>query len=143
MTLEILQQEMIKAMKTDNKFRKTVISGFIANIKKVAIDKNCRDNITEDLVNEVLLKTVKTIQESVDSCPETRLDLKNRYEDELKIAKEFAPSIINNPERIAEIIRDEYEGEMNKGKLMKFLNQNYKGKMDMGIASKVVGELIK
>ena len=38
MTLEILQKEMISALKAGNKFRKETISTLIAQIKKAAID---------------------------------------------------------------------------------------------------------
>ena len=44
MTLEILQKEMIAAMKSKDGFRKDTISSLIAAVKKVAIDKGCRDN---------------------------------------------------------------------------------------------------
>ena len=40
------------------------------------------------------------------------------------------------------IIRDEYEGPLTKPCLMKFLTSNYKGKMDMKVASGVVTELV-
>ena len=56
MTLEKLQEQMITAMKNGDKPRKTAISGYIAAVKKVAIDKGCRDNITEEMVNETLTK---------------------------------------------------------------------------------------
>ena len=62
MTLEILQREMIAAMKRGDKFTKTTISSLIAQIKKAAIDKGCRDNITEDFVNTELLKAKKQAQ---------------------------------------------------------------------------------
>ena len=52
MTIEILQKEMIKALKEGNKFRKETISSLIAAVKKAAIDRGCRDNITEELVNQ-------------------------------------------------------------------------------------------
>ena len=56
MTLEVLQSAMIAAMKERNKSRKDAISSLIGAIKKTAIDKNCRDNITEELVNEVQIR---------------------------------------------------------------------------------------
>ena len=46
MTLEKLQSEMIQAMKNKDKTRKSVLSGRVDSVKKAAIDKNCRDNIT-------------------------------------------------------------------------------------------------
>ena len=142
MKLEALQQAMIAAMKSGDKFRKSVISTTIAQIKNAAIDKGCRDNIPETLVDEVLLKTKKTAQEMIDTCPESRQDLLEDYKRQMEIICEFAPSLITNEDEIAEIIRNSGV-EMNKGKIMKYLSVNFKGKMDMGIANKIVGEMLK
>ena len=59
MTLEQLQKEMIQAMKNGEKGRKQVLSSLVGAVKKAAIDKNCRNDITEELVNAVLLKEQK------------------------------------------------------------------------------------
>ena len=125
MTLEILQNKMIEAMKCGDKFRKTTISGFIAQIKKAAIDKGCRDNITEELVDAELLKTKKITQEMIDTCPESRKDLLGEYYAQMDVVCEFAPSIIDDEVTIERIIRNSGV-EMNKGKIMKFLSTNYK-----------------
>lgn len=143
MTIEKLQSEMIAALKGGNKERKNFISNYIAAIKKAAIDKGCRDNITEQFVNTELIKIQKSVKEQIDTCPATRPDLLEKYEAELKVINEFAPALISNPNRIAEILRDEYEGTLDKKNLMKFLNANFRGRMDMGIAAKVVDEIIK
>ena len=143
MTLEKLQSEMIAALKGGNKERKNFISNYIAAIKKAAIDKGCRDNITEQFVNTELIKIQKSVKEQIDTCPATRPDLLEKYETELKVINEFAPALISNPNRIAEILRDEYEGTLDKKNLMKFLNTNFRGRMDMGIAAKVVDAYIK
>ena len=138
MTLDTLQAAMIASMKTGDKNRKVAISNYIAAIKKAAIDKGCRDNISEEFVNTELIKIKKSVQEQVDTCPETRPDLMEKYKAELEIINEFAPALISNPSRIAEILRDEYEGSIDKKNLMKFLNTNFRGRMDMGVAAKVV-----
>ena len=142
MTIEVLQQEMIQAMKDGNKFRKTTISGLIAQIKKAAIDKGCRDNITEEMVNAELIKTKKITQEMIDTCPESRKDLLMDYYEQMEIVCEFAPSVIDSEEVIERIIRNSGV-EMNKGKIMKYLSTNYKNGIDMKIANKVVGEMLK
>lgn len=142
MTIETLQSEMIAAMKNKDMPRKTAISGYIAAIKKAAIDKGCRDNISEEFVNTELIKIKKSVQEQVDTCPETRPGLLEKYKAELNIINEFAPSLISNPNRIAEILRDEYKGEPSKKNVMKFLNSNYRGRMDMKIAAKVADAYI-
>lgn len=142
MTLETLQNAMISAMKSGDKYRKTVISGLIAQIKKTAIDKGCRDNISEEMINTELIRAKKQAQESIDACPESRADLLEDYKKQMEIICEFAPTLITDEDKIAEIIHDSGV-EMNKGKIMKYLNTNFKGKIDMGVASKLVGEMLK
>ena len=56
MTINMLQQEMYSAMKNKNKLRKNTIAALIGAINKTAIDRGCRDNISENLINEVILK---------------------------------------------------------------------------------------
>ena len=138
MTLDTLQAAMIASMKSGDKMRKVAISNYIAAIKKAAIDRGCRDNISEEFVNAELIKIQKSVKEQVDTCPETRPDLMEKYKAELEIINEFAPALISNPNRITEILRDEYEGPIDKKNLMKFLNTNFRGRMDMGVAAKVV-----
>ena len=128
MTLEALQKEMIAAMKNKDSFRKTAISNYIAAIKKAAIDKGCRDNITEEFVNAELIKIQKSVREQVDTCPASREDLLVGYKAELVIIDEFAPSLINDKDRIIEILHNEYNGDITKKDLMKFLNSNYRGR---------------
>lgn len=142
MMMEALQNAMITAMKSGDKYRKTVISGLIAQIKKAAIDKGCRDNIPEEMINTELIKAKKQAQESIDACPESRADLLDEYKKQMEIIREFAPTLITDANKIAEIIYDSGV-EMNKGKIMKYLNTNFKGKIDMGIASRLVGEMLK
>lgn len=142
MTMETLQNAMITAMKSGDKYRKTVISGLIAQIKRAAIDKGCRDNISEEMINAELIKAKKQAQESIDACPESRADLLEDYKKQMEIICEFAPTLITDANKITEIIYDSGV-EMNKGKIMKYLNTNFKGKIDMGVASKLVGEMLK
>lgn len=143
MTLEALQKEMIAAMKNKDSFRKTAISNYIAAIKKAAIDKGCRDNITEEFVNAELIKIQKSVREQVDTCPASREDLLVGYKAELVIIDEFAPSLINDKDRIIEILHNEYNGDITKKDLMKFLNSNYRGRMDMKVAAQAVDYYIE
>lgn len=142
MTLEVLQKDMMMAMKLGDKERKSVLSMVIAQIKKSAIDKGCRDNIDEAFVDAELLKYQKSVKETVDSLPMTDA----RWDSacvELGIINEYAPQLITDEEDIYAVIRDEYEGQLTKKDLMKFLSANYRGKMDMKVASKCVDELTK
>lgn len=143
MTLENLQSAMIEAMRAGEKERKTAISNYIAQIKKSAIDKNCRDNIDEAFVDAELVKIQKSVQEQVDTCPATRADLLEKYNAELAIIKEFAPHLINDPEEIHTLITANYSGAYTTKDIMKWLTSNYKGKIDMKIASIVVKEVAR
>ena len=138
MTIENLQSSMIAAMKSGDKTRKTAISGYIAAIKKAEIYKGCRDNIDEKFVNTELIKIQKSVKEQVDTCPASRPDLLEKYKAELEIINEFAPALISDRNRIMEILRDEYEGAPTKKDIMKFLNTNFRGCMDMKAAAEVV-----
>ena len=148
MTLEKLQSEMVQALKNGNKFRKMVIADLVGSVKKAAIDKNCRDNITESLVDEVLLKCKKTAQEMIDTCPADRVATLAEYKNQLEIINEFAPVLIVNEDVIHNMIQDALEkngiepDKKNKGMVMKTIMPMFKGKADMGIVSKVVGGML-
>lgn len=148
MTLEKLQSEMIAAMKSGSKVRKLVISGLIDNVKKAAIDKNCRDNITETLVDEALLKCKKIAQEMVDTCPADRTETLAEYTKQLEIINEFAPMLISDEAQIKTIILDfanENNIELtksNRGKIIGIIAKSMKGQVDMKIVNKVIGEIV-
>lgn len=151
MTLEKLQQEMIAAMKAGDKFRKTTISTVIARIKNTAIDKGCRDNIPEDMVDAELLKAKKITQEMIDTCPESRQDLLEDYKKQMEIVCEFAPTLMTDPKEIeVEIYRLILDNgnepkliKSNRGAIMKLISTHLKGKADMSIVSKVVGGMLQ
>ena len=148
MTLETLQVAMIAAMKEHNKERKDTISSLIGAVKKTAIDKLCKDNITEDLVNEVILKEKKTVQEMIDTCPAERDVLLQEYKNKMSVIEEFAPKLMTDETEIANVITillSEAQIEplkVNKGQIMKTVMPAMKGKADMKIVNKVLGEML-
>ena len=149
MTLNKLHAEMTAAMKNKDRFRKTVISGMVDAVKKAAIDKNCRDNIPESLVDEVLLRYKKMIQEMVDTCPTNRVETLANYRHQMEVVNEFAPALITDEAQIKTIVLDfatENNIELtknNRGKIMSIISKCLKGKVDMGVVSKVVGEMLR
>ena len=143
MTIELLQKAMISAMKDGRKSEKSAISGYIAAIKTSAINKGCRDNITEEFVNAELIKIKKSVQEQIDTCPATRPDLLEKYKEEYEIIKTYAPELIDTISEIHAILDEQYDGPITKKDLMKWLNANYRGRMDMSIASRVVDGMVR
>lgn len=146
MTIEVLHNEMVKAMKNRDAFRKEVISGIIARVKKTAIDKGSRDNITEEMVNQELLKSKKMAQEQIDTCPANRTVMLDNYKAEMDIIMEFCPSLITNETEIANIILESgffISGDRScQGKVMKYLKDNYAGKIDMKVAANAFKNMI-
>lgn len=149
MTLEVLQKEMIDAMKSGDKFRKSVLSDIIASVKKVALDKGCRDDVSESLVDEVLIKYKKTVQEMIDTCPGERVETMAEYVRQFDIVDEFAPKLIDDEEKIRQLIvgialRLNIQLEKkNRGLLMKSLSADLKGKADMAVVNKVASQLLQ
>ena len=142
MTLEKLQQEMNNALREHNQNKRLVLSGLIAQIKKAAIDANCRDNINEDFVDKEIIKAGKVVQEMIDTCPNNRNDLMEKYITQKNIIQSYAPTLIADKNEIKNIIESHPEIPRTKPNLMKFFSQNYKNKVDMKIVNIVVGEYI-
>ena len=83
MTVEALRKDMVAAMKAKDKTTKEAVSALISAAKKAAIDEGCRDDIPEALVDRVILKELKTVKEQLDTCPESREDLRAVSTDKL------------------------------------------------------------
>ena len=148
MTLEKLQSEMIQAMKSKDKTRKSVLSGMVDAVKKASMTNNGRVEITEQLVDEVLLKYKKMIQEQVDTCPADRVETLEEYKAQMAVVAEFAPTLITDEEEIhnviIQIINNETEfTKSNRGKIMKVIAPALKGKADMSIVNKVLGGMLQ
>ena len=149
MTLEILQKDMVQAMKTKDSVRKNVLSSAISAVKNAAIAKQCRDNIDEALVNEVLQKEKKTVQEQIDTCPVDRTEKLAEYTAKLAIIDEYCPKLLDDPVRIADIIKNLcFDNRIdlvkaNRGNVMKVVMPHFKGHADMKVVNQVVGGLLQ
>ena len=149
MTLEILQKDMVQAMKTKDSVRKNVLSSAISAVKNAAIAKQCRDNIDEALVNEVLQKEKKTVQEQIDTCPVDRTEKLAEYIAKLAIIDEYCPKLLDDPVRIADIIKNLcFDNRIdlikaNRGNVMKVVMPHFKGHADMKVVNQVVGGLLQ
>lgn len=148
MTLEKLQSEMIQAMKSGNKLRKSVLSGLVDAVKKASMTNKGRVEITEQLVDEVLLKYKKMVQEQIDTCPADRTETFEEYKAQMAVVAEFAPTLITDETEIhnliLDIVNNEYEfTKVNRGKIMKIIAPSLKGKADMSIVNQVIGGMLQ
>jgi uncharacterized protein YqeY len=148
MTYETLHKAMTEALKAGRKDEKNALAGFIAQIQKTAIDKGCRDNITEDLVNAELLKIKKSIQEQIDTCPVTRTDLMDKYCYEMAVVDKYAPVMVSDEDvirgRIVEIVGGETVDKKQRGMVMKAIKGEVANGVfyDMAAVNKVIGEML-
>ena len=148
MTLENLQAARTAAMKAGDMATKNVLSNMIDACQKATITSKGRVEITEQLVDEVLIKYQKTIQEMIDTCPADRKDLLDKYHAEMRVVKMYAPQLITDPIKIKDTIHvilytlGIEESKQNKGKIMKTIIPHFKGKADMKIVSQVVAEML-
>lgn len=148
MTYETLHKAMTEALKAGRKDEKNALAGFIAQIQKTAIDKGCRDNITEDLVNAELLKIKKSIQEQIDTCPVARTDLMDKYCYEMAVVDKYAPVMVSDEGvirgRIVEIVGGETVDKKQRGMVMKAIKGEVANGVfyDMAVVNKVIGEML-
>lgn len=151
MTIDVLNRDMITAWKAGDIVRKNTLANMIDTVKKASMTTKGRVEITEALVNETLAKYQKTVQEQYDTCPDTveYTDRKADYLEELLIVKQYAPQMISDPDEIKSLIKEITEADpkmalskTNRGYVMKTLAAQLKGKADMSVVNKVVGELL-
>ena len=145
MKLKDLQDAMIAAMKAKDKPRKDSISALVSAVKKAGIDAGCRDDIPEDMVNQVVLKELKSVKEQIDTCPASREDLKAEYQFRYDVISEYAPKQMSADE-VKAYIQEKFADVLatkNKGAIMKAVMADMKGKADGKVINQTVAELCK
>ncbi len=145
MELAVLQKEMIVAMKAKDKPRKEAISALVSAVKKAGIDAGCREEIPASMVDQVILKELKTVKEQIDTCPNERAQLKAEYQFRYDVMSEFAPKLLS-AEEVKAILQEKFAEVLatkNKGMIMKTVMAELKGKADGKVINQVVAELCK
>lgn len=143
MRYEQLQKDMMAAMKARDKVRKDALSALVSAVKKAAIDEGCRDDISEELTDRVILKEIKSVKEQIETCPDTREDLKQEYQARYGIFQEYAPRMMSADEVEAFIMEKfaDIVSQKNKGVAMKSVMPELRGKADGRVISQVVEKL--
>lgn len=145
MELEKLRADMVAAMKARDKERKDSISSLVAAVKKAGIDAGCREDIPAELVDQVILKELKTVKEQLDTCPAEREDLRAGYQARYDVIAEYAPRMMS-AEEIADYLKEHFAEELatkNKGLIMKAVMGTLKGKADGKVINEVVADLCR
>jgi len=138
---------MMQAMKDRDKPRKDALSALLTALKNKAIDK--RADLTEEEENEVVLKQIKQLKETLELTPADRTDIIEECETRIAVFSEFAPKMMDEEEIEAEIkaciaeLGIESPTMKEKGKIMKILMPKVKGKADGSLVNKVIGKILQ
>lgn len=145
--IETVRAAMVAAMKAQNKPRKNALSMLLSALKNAEIDK--REPLTEDEANVVVKKEIKQTQETYDTAPADRQDIRDEAAVRLAVYKEFAPADMS-AEQIREVIA-QVLAELNieaptvkdKGAIMKVLMPRVKGKADGKVVNETLASMMK
>lgn len=144
--IDEVRNEMMQAMKKKDKSRKDSLSMLLAALKNKAIDK--REDLTEAEENEVILKEIKQTQETLDLTPADRTDIIEECQGRIAVYQEFAPKMMDEEEIrvvIEEVLKElgiETPTNKDKGKIMKQLMPQVKGKADGKLVNQVLGSMM-
>ena len=149
MNYQILKEDSNNALKQGDKLRRLVLSDICASVEAASIKQKSRTAITDELVDEVLIKYKKTIQEMIDTCPTDvqHSDKLAEYKAKMAIVEEYAPKTITDYQEIKNIIsdwviRDFNIPVINKGAFIKSLMPECKkAHMDMKVANQVINDI--
>lgn len=151
MTFEKLMKDLTDSMKQQNRVKKAVIADIVTCTKNMSIEKKCKDNITEEIVDAAILKCKKICQEQIDTCPVNRTDLLSMYKENMKYIDEIAPKQMSEDEvkefvnteliELSHVVTEPISPKM-KGLVMKNIMPKLKGKADGKLINKVVMELL-
>lgn len=140
-----LRDALTEALKSGESQRKTTLRMALASIKNAEVE--AREEISEDLVLNLLQKEVKARQETIDGAKKAnRPDLIEKAEQEIEILSEFLPQQLNPEELkalVQEAIQESGATSMSEiGKIMGVLMPKIRGRADGKQANQFVRELL-
>lgn len=145
--IDVVRAAMMQAMKDKDKDRKDACSALLTALKNAAIDK--REDLTEDEENAIVKKEIKLLQESIDTAPADRSDIREEAQKRIDVLKDFAPEDMSEAQ-ITEVI-DAVLAELgveaptpkDKGAIMKVLMPRVKGKADGKLVNALLAARMK
>lgn len=140
--IDFIRGEMVAAMKAKDKQRKDVLSLLLAELKNVEI--NNRTPLTDEEGDQVILKQIKQLNETLSMTPADRQDIIDECNFSISVLKEYAPKMMDEGEIktvIEETLRElsiDKPTPKEKGAIMKVLMPKVKGKADGKLVNEVL-----
>lgn len=145
--IEVIRAAMIAAMKAKDKARKDSLSMLLSALKNSEIDK--RAPLTEEEENALVKKEIKQCQETFETAPADRTDIKDESLARIAVYKEFAPEDMS-VEQITQVIQAvlaeleiQVPSAADKGKIMKVLMPKVKGKADGKVVNETLANMFR
>lgn len=144
---QLVQQEMMKALKERQTERKAALSLLLSALK--AAGKDAQRELTEAEEDAIIQKEIKQTKESMESAPASRTDILEECRFRIGVLSEFAPEEMGE-EQIKAVIAAVLEelgidapSPKDKGVIMKNLMPRVRGKADGAVVNRLVAELLK
>jgi len=143
---EQIKQDMYIAMKSGDKVKTNILRTLLASLKQKQIEK--QGSINEDEYYGVIKRIVKQLKESADTYQKAgRSELAEKETIELGIIKKYLPEIFSEEQTldlVKKVIAQTAANDLSEmGKVMSIVMQKSNGKVDGGIANRLVKELLK
>jgi len=143
---ERIKKDMYIAMKSGDKVKTNILRILLASLKQKQIEK--QDSINEDEYFGIIKRVVKQLKESADTYQKVgRPDLAEKEILELGVIKKYLPEIFSEEQTldlVKKVIAQISANELSEmGKVMSIVMQQSNGKVDGGIANRLVKELLK
>ena len=143
---EQIKKDMYIAMKSGDKVKTNILRILLASLKQKQIEK--QGSINEDEYFGVIKRIVKQLKESADTYQKAgRSELAEKETIELGVIKKYLPEIYSEEQTldlVKKVIAQTAANDLSEmGKVMSIVMQKSNGKVDGGIANRLVKELLK
>ena len=144
--IELVRQEMMRALKAGDTGRKEALSLLLSALKKKNIDK--RADLTEDEENAVVFREIKEAQEAADTAA-GRADIVEEAKLKIAVYSEFAPKRMDEDEiraliqKVLSELGIEKPAPQDKGRIIKAVMQKTKGLAEGGVISRLIDAAIR
>ena len=144
--IDQIKQDMYSAMKSGDKIRTSILRTLLSSLKEKQIEK--KDSLNEEEYFGVIKRFVKQLKEAADAYQKAgRLELAEKETLELNILKKYLPEIFSEEQTlnlVKKVIAQTSANNLSDmGKVMSTVMQQSNGKVDGGIANRLVKELLQ
>lgn len=147
---DLIKEELVKSMKERDALRVSTLRMINASIKDLEISRRSSNSnqIKDEDIIQILSKMIKQRREaSVMYEKGERKDLQDKENEEIKIIEGFMPTQLSD-EETHEIVNDilnenDFKEMRDMGSAMSILKEKFSGKMNLGLASKIVKEKLE